>query len=105
MTSKTKRIAAAAVVVGGLGLGGAAIAIAGGDDGGKDKPIRGSALKRATSVALAQTGAGRVTETERGDEESYYQVEVTKPDGSRTDVNLDRAFRVVGTKTESGPDD
>jgi uncharacterized membrane protein YkoI len=105
MTSKTKRITAAVLVAGGLAGGAAAIASAGGDDDGKDKAIKGHALSRATRVALQATGGGKVSETERGDEESYYQVEVTKADGSRVDVNLDRAFNVVRTKTESGSDD
>jgi hypothetical protein len=37
-----------------------------------------------------------VTETEVGDEESYYEVEVTRDDGSQVDVQLDRDFDVVG---------
>jgi hypothetical protein len=41
-------------------------------------------------------GGGTVTETEVGDEESYYEVEVTQPNGSQTDVQLDRDFDVVG---------
>jgi uncharacterized membrane protein YkoI len=69
-------------------------------DRGDHDAITGSALDRASAVALKETGGGKVTETEQGDEESYYQVEVTKPDGSQTDVNLDRAFKVVKTKTE-----
>jgi len=105
MTSKTKRITAVAAACVGLGLGAAAIATAGGDDDGTEKPITGSALKRASDAALAHLGGGRVTETEVGDEESYYEVEVANRDGSQTDVQLDRAFRVVGTKTETGDDD
>jgi hypothetical protein len=41
-------------------------------------------------------GGGQVTETEVGDEESYYQVEVTRADGSQVDVQLDRGLQVVG---------
>lgn len=36
-----------------------------------------------------------MTGTEVGDEESYYEVEVTLADGSQVDVQLDRAFRFV----------
>jgi hypothetical protein len=75
----------------------------GSDAGDRDKAITGSALNRASRVALQETGGGKVTETEKGDEESYYQVEVTLPNGKQTDVNLDRSFNVVKTKTE-GPD-
>jgi hypothetical protein len=63
-------------------------------------PITGDALTNATQAALAFTGGGTVTETEVGDEESYYQVEVTMGDGKQIDVNLDPNFQVVGSKTE-----
>jgi hypothetical protein len=42
---------------------------------------------------------------EVGDEESYYEVEVTLDDGSQTDVQLDRGFNVVGDETDSGSED
>jgi uncharacterized membrane protein YkoI len=87
---------------GALAAGGTAIA-AGGDDDATDKPISGSALEKAKAAALADT-PGRVTETEVGDEESYYEVEVTRPDGSQVDVQLDRNFNVVGSRTDSEDD-
>ena len=46
---------------------------------------------------LAHLGAGNVTDTEVGDEESYYEVEVTLETGQEIDVQLDRAFAVVST--------
>ena len=46
------------------------------------------------------TGGGTVTGTEVGDEESYYEVEVTKADGSQVDVQLNDNFLVVGSKTD-----
>jgi uncharacterized membrane protein YkoI len=64
--------------------------------------ISGDALQKASTAALASTGGGRVTGTEIDDEESYYQVEVTLDDGSQVDVQLDKAFTVVGSKTDSG---
>ncbi|MEA2347692.1 MAG: hypothetical protein QOG62_1479 [Thermoleophilaceae bacterium] len=75
----------------------------GSDAGDSNKAITGSALDRASKVALGETGGGKVTETEEGDEESYYQVEVTMPNGDQTDVNLDKGFNVVHTTTE-GPE-
>jgi hypothetical protein len=85
-----------------VALGGAGgIAVASGGD--SDTPITGAAYDRATEVALAATSPGKVTETEAGDEESYYQVEITHPDGSVTDVNLDESFKVVKVKDE-GPE-
>jgi hypothetical protein len=85
------------VVLGGAG----AIAMA--SSGDSDTPITGAAYDRATKSALAATEPGKVTETESGDEESYYQVEITHPDGSVTDVNLDESFTVVKVKNE-GPE-
>jgi uncharacterized membrane protein YkoI len=98
MTRKVAVIAAILVALGAIG-GGAAIA-AGGDDDGTDKAITGVALERAKGAALASVGEGRVTGTEVGDEESYYEVEVTLDDGSQVDVQLDRSFNVVGSEND-----
>ena len=94
-TRKVLAVAAGVAVVAGVGGG---VAIASSDDEGTQQPITGSALDKASAAALAETGGGEVTETEVGDEESYYEVEVTMPDGTQVDVQLDRAFHVVGTK-------
>jgi hypothetical protein len=85
---------AAGVVVLVVGGGGAAV-VAGTltDDG--EGPIPAAELAPASAAALAHTGQGRVTETEVGDEDSYYEVEVTLDDGSQVDVQLDRSFHVV----------
>jgi uncharacterized membrane protein YkoI len=103
MNDKIKRIVIALAAVAALGVGGAAIATAagGGDDDGAEKAISGGALDRASKAALAHTGGGKVTDTEVGDEESYYEVEVTKPDGGQVDVQLDRDFQVVGAEGDS----
>ena len=91
---------------------GAGIAIAGGEDEseGPDVPITGADLERACAAALEHTGEGQVTETEVGDEESYYEVEVTLDDGTQVDVQLDEEFDVVGDESDGagedeGPDD
>lgn len=101
-------IAAAAIVA--LALGGAAIAGAagGGDDDKTDKPIAGEALDRAKAAALDHTGGGKVTETEVGDEEGAYEVEVTRADGAQVDVHLDKGFNVLSQANDSdhgGEDD
>ena len=64
---------------------------------GPDVPITGPDLDRASAAALEFLGEGRVTGTEIEDEESYYEVEVTRDDGSEVDVQLDESFNVVGT--------
>ena len=104
MKTKLRTVLIAGGVLAAAAGGGVAIAGAtgGGDreDRGPDKAITGSALDRASEAALKATGGGHVTETEAGDEESYYEVEVTKADGSQVDVQLDRGFNVVGSKTD-----
>ena len=108
MNAKLKRGILAAGAVAALGLGGAAIAGAtgGGDDGGgkgddgSGKPITGAALERASAVALDHTGGGRVSATEFQDEESYYEVEVTRGDGSQVDVHLDSHFNVLNQSSD-----
>lgn len=98
MKRRTRWIAAGAVLAAAAaGTGGAAIADRGSDS---EKPISGDALERASAAALDHTGGGKVTETEVGDEESYYEVEVTRPDGSQVDVQLDEEFNVVGEKVD-----
>lgn len=69
-----------------------------------DTPITGSALETATQAALDHVGEGDVTETEVGDEDSYYEVEVTLSDGSQIDVQLDEAFNVVGAEADDTDD-
>ena len=96
----------AATVAAGLLSGGAGLAIAAGgqgDDAG-DRPITGDALDKAKAAALEHTGTGRVTETEVGDEDGYYEVEVTMPDGHQIDVHLDEHFAVLGAEGDNGDD-
>ena len=101
--SKIALAAVAGLVAVGAG-GAAAVASGGGDD--EEGPITGSDLDRATAAALEHTGEGEVTETEVGDEESLYEVEVTLDDGSQVDVQLDDDFQVVGDeRDDAGEDD
>jgi hypothetical protein len=69
--------------------------------GDSEDPITGPAYDRAVEAALGHTGEGRVTDTEVGDEDSYYEVEVTLDDGSQVDVQLDKDFNVVSDKADS----
>ena len=45
-----------------------------------------------------------MTGSEVGDEEGYYEVEVTLDDGSQVDVHLDRSFKVIDSSGDHGPD-
>ncbi|MEO8091788.1 MAG: hypothetical protein ABI726_03645 [bacterium] len=95
-------VGASALALAGAGAG-VAVATGGGEDAaeGPDVALSGSDLDKAGSAALAHTGQGSVSGTEVGDEESYYEVEVTLDDGSVVDVQLDRAFDVVGDEADS----
>ena len=96
MRNRTKILLGVAVLVVAAGVP-AGIAIANADD---DTPITGPALEEASRAALEYLGEGRVTDTEVGDEESYYEVEVTLDDGTEVDVQLDESFVVVGSEKE-----
>ena len=106
MNRRTAIIIGSVVVGGGALFAGTQLAGAAGEaeDEGPDVPISGADLDRASAAALAETGEGRVTETEVGDEESYYEVEVTLDDGSQVDVQLDEQFNVVGSSVDHEED-
>ena len=106
MKRRRKTIIAAAAL-GSVIAAGAGIAAANSPDNGQDDaetPIAGPDLERASAAALAHTGEGRVTGTEVGDEESYYEVEVTLADGGQVDVQLDEEFNVVRDMPDSDTD-
>lgn len=100
MIKKRKGMLIAVAAITALGTGG--VAIAGATGGGEDpeRAITGAALERASASALAETGGGKVTDTEAGDEDGAYEVEVTLGDGREVDVHLDKAFRVLGSEAE-----
>jgi hypothetical protein len=101
MARKAKVVLVSSLAAVGL-IAGAGAAIASGDD--SELPITGDALDKATAAALDHTGGGRVTATEVGDEDSYYEVEVTMDDGRQIDVQLDEAFRFVGEEVDTEQD-
>ncbi|MDH4170257.1 MAG: PepSY domain-containing protein [Acidimicrobiia bacterium] len=93
MRTKTKVMTAIiGVGVAAAATAGTAIASASDDN---EQPITGEALDRASTAALEHMGGGTVTETEVGDEDSYYEVEVRLDDGRQVDVQLDEQFNVV----------
>jgi uncharacterized membrane protein YkoI len=104
MNRRTKIISVGAAVVA-LGAAGAGVAVGTGDDDATEKPIPANAIGAASAAALDHTGGGTVTGTEVGDEESYYEVEVTLDDGSQVDVQLDRDLNVVGGESDDGEED
>ena len=80
-------------------LVGAGVAYATGDD--SSSQATGSNIEKAKSAALDHTNGGNVTGTEVGDEEGYYEIEVTSDDGSQADVHLDRDFNVLTTAADN----
>ena len=93
----------AVIVALGITLAGvsAGVALAAGGFDDAEKPITGAALTQASTAALASTGEGRVTETEVGDEDGYYEVEVTLTGGRQVDVHLDKSFNVISTHADA----
>lgn len=103
MNRKRKLMIVAGVAVLALAVGGGAIAL---NQSDSDQPISGDALEKAKEAAVDHTNGGRVTETEVGDEEGYYEVEVTLENGRQVDVHLDENFNVIGDEAdEELPDD
>ncbi|MGH3365779.1 MAG: hypothetical protein ACRDOY_01070 [Nocardioidaceae bacterium] len=106
MKRTTRLIVGGSMAVAGLAAGAAVAAAAtGGSEDATETPISGSALDKASAAALDHLGEGRVTATESGDEESYYEVEVALPSGEEVDVQLDRSFNVVGDDSDTGESD
>ena len=101
MQKKTLIGVAAAAAIATAATGGIVYATVLDDD---DTPITGPALERASQAAIDHLGGGEVTDTEVGDEDSYYEVEVTL-DGEEIDVQLDEDFVVVGDEVDSDDDE
>lgn len=90
-----------AVAVAMVVLTGAGVAYAAGSGEDSSEPqATGAGIEKAKSIALDYTNGGRVTGTEIGDEEGYYEVEVIRPDGSQVDVHLDRDYNVLSTPAD-----
>ncbi len=103
MKRRTKWMIGAAVAAGTFGAGTGVVAASGGDDA--EPPITGTELERASDAAVEHVGEGRVTDTEVGDEEGLYEVEVTLDDGSQVDVHLDADFAILSTEADATDDE
>ena len=104
MSAKTWLVAAVVATMLLVGAG-VAYATASGDDD-SEQQATGPGIEKAKSVALDHTKGGHVSGTEVGDEEGYYEVEITKDDGSQVDVHLDKNYNVLSTPADhENPDD
>jgi uncharacterized membrane protein YkoI len=91
--------AIAAVVV--LGGTGAAVAASGAME--NDAQLTGTTLEKASKAALAETGEGRVTDSESDD--GGYEIEVTLDNGSAVDLWLNESYEVVRVGSDDDSDD
>lgn len=66
----------------------------------EDVPITGSSLEKASKKALEYIGEGKVTDSEIGDEEGYYEIEITLNNGKEVDVHLDENFNILSVEYE-----
>src|SRR3954469_9474696 len=105
MAHKLKKVLITVAALAALALGGAALAGAssgGSDTGDTSKAITGDATAKAEKAALAETGGGKVNQTELDNENgATYEVEVAKTDGSTVDVRLGDAFNVIVVEGDS----
>ena len=95
-TSFSPRLAAVGAI--------SALALTLGACGGSDDEALSSADRgKASSAALKYVGGGAVTDAERGDgDDPYaYQVEVTLPNGTDIDVELDKSFSVTNSPAKA----
>ncbi|CAN5531623.1 hypothetical protein BH20ACT17_BH20ACT17_18860 [soil metagenome] len=94
MTNPIKKTLAAIAALAALGLGGAAIVQASGEE--DEKPATGVQADKAKSAALRITNGGSANSVERDSENgATWEVEVTKPGGATVDVRLDEQFGLV----------
>ena len=105
INAKTFLITAAIAMLVLVGAGVAYATSSGEEDSSEQQLATGAGIENAKSVALDHTNGGRVSGTEVGDEEGYYEVEIIRDDGSQVDVHLDRDFNVLGTPADrEGPE-
>jgi len=105
MQRKTTKLIAAGAAIVTVAVVGAGAVSASSDDDGTEVPITGEALEKASAAALSHLGGGKVTDTEVGDQEGYYEVEVTLDDGSQVDVHLSEDFTVIGSEPDVADDE
>jgi uncharacterized membrane protein YkoI len=99
MSINRKTVAVAAVAAA-LAAGGVGIANA--VTGDSEEQVTGPDADKAKAAALDAVGGGTVSEIEYQEAGSsgFYEVEVTRDDGSQVEVHLDGQFQPVGTAAD-----
>ncbi|MFI5429907.1 PepSY domain-containing protein [Aeromicrobium sp. UC242_57] len=71
--------------------------------GSDDPSLSAGDREKASAAALQHVGGGSVTDAERGDgDDTYaYEVEVTLPNGTDIDVELDDTFAVINSPAKA----
>jgi uncharacterized membrane protein YkoI len=86
-----------------LMLGGTGAAVAANNSTDDDSTLTGTTLEKASKAALAETGGGRVTDSEADD--GGYEVEVTLDNGRGVELWLDESFSVLRVDSDDAADD
>ena len=98
MPGRSIAIALGGVVIGAV-IAGGTVAIAQSDG----SSVTGPEADRATAAAIEAAGGGRATAIER--DGGTWEIEVTKPDGSTVDVDLDANNTVLQVDPDNETDD
>src|SRR5687767_11365784 len=94
--SRTLVVLAGTIVLTLSGGPSALTAVGGGSSDSRAGASGPDARTRASAVALAATGGGRVTRsTDAHHEECFYEVEITLGNGETVDFHLDASFHVL----------
>ena len=97
--------AVAAVAVAGAVTGGA-LAFAGGAGDDDDTRVTGPEADRAAEAAVTEAGGGTASSVEREDEGAVaWEVEVTRADGTKVEVDLDASYAVVASEADAEESD
>lgn len=101
MNERKTLAALCATAVAAVGVGGVAIAQAGGEDE-SERSATGPEADRAKAAALRITEGGTSNAVERDSENgATWEVEVTRSDGKTVDVRLDQAYKLVVVEGDS----
>jgi outer membrane murein-binding lipoprotein Lpp len=71
-----------------------------GANGAREEPLTGDTAEKVKAAALAAVSGGTVQRVETDVEGSPYEAHMTKADGSRVTVKVDKDFKVTGVEDD-----